>query len=142
MTAALRASLGTFGARTGAWLVDAIPYIVVPYLAARIGGWPFAVAAYPIVGILWSILPEGRTGATPGKRLIGLRTLDIDQGTPIGSGRSAVRWLVKYVGCSVLPVGYLWYFRTPAHQTLADLAVRSVVVTPLAGVSAGDGPSG
>lgn len=128
-----RASLGTLSARAGAWIVDAVPYVVAPSLAGRIGGWVPAVAAFLVVGIVWTILPEGRTGATPGKRLLGLRTLDIDTATPTGSGRAVVRWLVKYVVCSFLPVGYLWYFRSAERQTFADLAARTVVVAPLRG---------
>ena len=126
-----RASLGTFGARTGAWLIDAVPYVVAPYLAAKLGGWIFALAAFFIIGIVWTILPEAHVGATPGKRLLGLRTFDFDTATPIGFGRSTIRWIVKYVVCSVLPVGYVWFFRSPAHQTFADMAARSVVVVPL-----------
>jgi uncharacterized RDD family membrane protein YckC len=130
------ASLGTLGARTAAWVIDAIPYFVIPQLVARSAGWTWAVAAALIVGVAWTILPEARGGSI-GKRLLGLRTLDIATALPIGFARSAVRWLVKYVGCTVLPVGYLWFFRSPARQTFADLAARTVVVTPLA---AGDVP--
>ncbi len=133
-----RASLGTLGARAGAWLVDAIPYIVAPYLAATVGGWIFALAAFLIVGIVWTILPEAHSGATPGKRLMGLRTLDLESAEPIGIRRSSVRWLVKYVVCSFLPVGYLWFLRSPSRQTLADLAARSVVVAPLPDTPAPD----
>lgn len=128
---AVRASLGSFSTRAGAWLVDAVPYVVAPSLAARLGGWIFSLAAFLIVGVVWTILPEGRTGATPGKRMLGLRTLDIDTATPIGLGRSGIRWFVKYVVCSFLPVGYLWYIRSPERQTIADLAARTVVVVPL-----------
>lgn len=142
MTITTRAALGTFGARAGAWLIDAIPYALVPYLIARAGGdWPLALAGFLIVGIVWTILPEAHTGGTLGKRLVGLRTLDIDTATPIGAKRSIVRWAVKYVACSFLPVGYLWYFRNPARQTFADLAAGSVVVVPLPDVTEPDVPS-
>lgn len=127
-----RASLATFGARLGAWIIDAIPYMLAPYLVARAGGnWLVAALAFVVVGVVWTVLPEATGGASPGKRLLGLRTLDIDDAEPIGISRSITRWFVKYVVCSVLPVGYLWFFRSPARQTFADLAARTVVVQPL-----------
>lgn len=113
-------------------MVDAIPYIVIPAVASWIGGWIPSLAAFLIVGIVWTILPEARSGATPGKRMAGIRTVSVEGTEPIGMGRSVVRWFVKYVVLSVLPVGYLWYWRSPNRQTLADLAARStVLVSPM-----------
>ncbi len=123
----------SFGTRLGAWLIDAIPYSLVPSLVFRITGeWIYGLAAYPIVGLLWSVLPEARTGSTFGKLVVGIKVLDQRSGIPIGLPRSIVRWLVKYVVCSVLPVGYLWYFRGGESRTWADLAAGTVVVTPYA----------
>lgn len=122
----------SFGSRLAAWVADAVPHALVPSIVGTLTGeWVYALAAYPVTGILWSILPEARTGSTIGKLLVGIKALDADAGTPVGIGRAAVRWLVKYVVCSVLPVGYLWYFRSPRHQTWHDTAAGTVVVTPV-----------
>lgn len=121
----------TFGTRLGAWLIDAIPHSIVPSLVFRItGDWIYGLAAYPIVGLLWSIIPEARTGSTFGKLVVGIKAVDSGSGRPIGLPRSAVRWVMKYVVCSVLPVGYLWYFRDGEARTWADHVAGTVVVTP------------
>lgn len=121
----------SFGTRLGAWLIDAIPYTLGPSIVARVTDeWIYGLAAYPIVGILWSIIPEARTGSTFGKLVVGIKALDEHTGGPIGLPRSIGRWLMKYVVCSVLPVGYLWYFRGGQARTWADYAAGTVVVTP------------
>lgn len=121
----------TFGTRLGAWLVDAIPHSLVPSIVFRMTDeWIYGLAAYPIVGLLWSVIPEARTGSTFGKLIVGVKAVDQRSGRPIGLPRSAVRWFVKYVVCSVLPVGYLWYFRNGEARTWADHAAGTVVVTP------------
>jgi uncharacterized RDD family membrane protein YckC len=134
-----------FQTRAGAWAIDAVPHALVPYVVGRVtDSIAFAVAAFLIVGITWSVLPEARAGVTLGKLLTGLRT--VRQGTvhPIGLGRAAVRWLVKYPVGGVLPVSYLWYFRDPQRRTWHDLAAGSVVID-IVGVrapsSSGDRPA-
>ncbi len=127
----------TFGTRLGAWLIDAIPHSIVPSIVFRVtGDWIYGLAAYFIVGLLWSIIPEARTGSTFGKLIVGIKAVDQASGGPIGLPRSAVRWFVKYVVCSVLPVGYLWYFRNGESRTWADRAAGTVVVTPYTGSDA------
>ncbi len=122
----------TFGSRAGAWVVDAIPHIVVPSLVGQVtGSWIYALAGYFITGLVWSVMPEARTGSTVGKLLLGVKALDIETGAPIGLGRAGIRWLVKYTVCSVLPVGYLWFFRGTRRQAWHDVAARSIVVTPV-----------
>lgn len=119
----------TFGMRATAWFVDAVPYVFVPYLVGRlVGGILPALAAFIIVGIVWSILPEARTGITLGKLLSGIRVDPADGDDRLGMPRSALRWFVKYVVCGVLPVGYLWYFRDRRHRAWQDLAGGSIVV--------------
>ena len=67
--------LAAFGTRAGAWMIDAVPHALVPFFVGRItDSVALAIAAFLIVGIVWSILPEGRAGLTPGKLLTGLRT--------------------------------------------------------------------
>lgn len=119
----------TFGVRAMAWVVDAAPHALVPYLVGSLaGGILPAIAAFIVVGTVWSILPEARTGITLGKLLSGIRVDPADGDGRLGVPRAALRWLVKYVVCGVLPVGYLWYFRDRRRRAWHDLAAGSVVI--------------
>jgi hypothetical protein len=120
-----------FRLRAYAWLIDAIPYIVVPYVVGGVTGSAVAgLAAFLITGVVWSILPEARGGMTVGKLLLGIRVVDArgDGGPPLGFARASLRWFVKYIVCGVLPVGYLWYYRDGACRTWADAAARTDVI--------------
>ncbi len=117
-----------FGTRAAAWVVDAVPHALVPYVAARAGGSVIiGFAAFLITGILWSVLPEGRSGMTPGKRLVGIRVVSLRDDHRLGLPRAGLRWIVKYLVGGVLPVSYLWYFRNPSRRTWHDLAAGTVV---------------
>lgn len=105
-----------------------MPHALVPFVAARAGGTAFGIAGFLVIGIVWSILPEARGGMTLGKRLLGIRVVDHDGAGPIGLGRAALRWIVKYGVCGVLPVGYLWYFRNPSRRAWQDLAAGTSVI--------------
>ncbi len=117
-----------FGARAVAWIVDAVPHALVPYLVGRVtASTAVAIGAFLIVGILWSVVPEARRGVTVGKLLAGVRVERGDGEGRMGLARSALRWLVKYVVSGALPVGYLWYFRDRRRRTWHDLAAGSIV---------------
>ena len=128
------ADTAPLGARAAAWVVDAIPHALVPYAVARAGGSVVAgIGAFVITGIVWSMLPEGLLGWSPGKRVLGMwlrdgRSPDTPDGR-IGLLRAAVRWLVKYPVSGVLPVFYLWCLRDPSRLAVHDLAAGTVVVT-------------
>ena len=117
-----------FGARAMAWIVDAAPHALVPYAVGRsTGSTPLAIAAFLIVGIVWSIVPEARRGVTIGKLLAGVRVERGNGEGRLGLARSALRWLVKYAVGGALPVSYLWYFRDARKRTWHDLAAGSIV---------------
>lgn len=122
--------MARFDHRAFAWAIDAIPYVVVPYLATRLSGSVLVgLAAFLVVGILWSMLPEARAGMTIGKRLLGICVVDAEAGSAgIGLPRAARRWAVKYLVEGILPIGYLWYYRDPTRRAWHDHAAGTVVV--------------
>lgn len=129
--------LAPFGARAFAWVIDAVPHAVVPWIvASTTGSLGLGIAAFAAVGVVWHVVPEGLAGWTLGKRAAGIAVYDDRRRTTvddparlrIGVLRAAVRWLVKYPVGGWFPVGYLWYLRDPARRTWHDLAAGTTVV--------------
>ena len=71
---------------------------------------------------------EGRTGQTWGKRIAGIRTVDMVTGAPIGPWRAVGRVLGRYVSAQILYLGFLWMLWDDESQTWHDKMVRSLVV--------------
>lgn len=72
---------------------------------------------------------DGSTrGATPGKRILGLRVADVNGGGAIGFRRAALRRLVYLVGGIAFCAGWLWLFANPRRRTWHDVAARTVVI--------------
>ena len=84
-----------------------------------------------VVDWLYPVFFEaGKHGATPGKRMVGLRVVQLS-GTPITFGQSVVRNFMRFV--DGLPtfnyiVGLVACFSTRRFQRLGDLAAGTVVV--------------
>lgn len=118
----------SFGARAAAWVVDAVPHALVPYVVARAtDSIVIGLAGFLVTGILWSILPEARHGMSPGKRIVAIHVVNLRDDSRLGLARAALRWIVKYGVGGVLPVSYLWYFRSPSHRTWHDYAAATAV---------------
>ena len=69
---------------------------------------------------------HGTTGQTPGDAVLGIRVLDIDDGTVIGYQRAFIRALVSIVSGVVILLGYLWMLWDPRKQTWHDKAAGSL----------------
>jgi uncharacterized RDD family membrane protein YckC len=75
------------------------------------------------------IVVQGRTGASPGKALLGLRVVRPD-GTKPGSLRSMIRtvaWVVDGITL-LLPIALWSAMFTPGHRRVGDFAARTFVV--------------
>ncbi|MFI1971687.1 RDD family protein [Streptomyces cinnamoneus] len=111
------------------WLIDGT---TGTYLA-------IVAAVLLVVGVLYEALPTAKWGRTPGKKLFGLRVLDIESHDTPSFGRTLRRWLV-YGGLGVLAVGVvnaLWcLFDRPWRQCWHDKAAGTFVA------SADDGRDG
>ncbi|MBD7918153.1 RDD family protein [Cellulomonas sp. Sa3CUA2] len=92
VVAALRVSTAL---RDGA--APAAPVVPVPLLVAA------AVLATVVTVVQW--LAHGRLGWTLGRRLLGVRTVDVHSRRPVGAGRVLVRGLVVAAGALVCAVG-------------------------------------
>jgi uncharacterized RDD family membrane protein YckC len=79
--------------------------------------------------LLVFVIVQGRTGASPGKALLGIRVVRPD-GTKSGVLRSLVRalcWVID--GLSILlPIALWTAWFTPGHRRVGDLAAGTFVV--------------
>lgn len=147
-----------FGARLGAWILDSlivgIPSVVLVVVltlnlpteitACTVDGRP-GLCEGPTTGSALIILLlnvgfgalslfwyypyfDGVTGATPGKRMIGLRVVDDRTGDSIGYGRGLGRSLFKIISGLVLLLGYLWAIWDREKRAWHDMVVSSRVV--------------
>jgi uncharacterized RDD family membrane protein YckC len=82
-----------------------------------------------ILSIGYFIYFEGsQSGATPGKRAMGIRIIDERTGDPIGYGRSVVRLFGRFISGLFLDLGYLWMLWDDEKQCWHDKMSHDVVV--------------
>jgi uncharacterized RDD family membrane protein YckC len=130
-------SLAAPGLRFIAWIVDALIAGVVfiplnPALYSDGTDRSLFFALFVAAVVLWFVcfvaFDGGRRGATPGKRVVGIRVADEQTCGPIGYRRAAVRRVVYILGGLALYVGWLWVFFDSRHQAWHDKAADSVVI--------------
>jgi hypothetical protein len=88
------------------------------------------LAVFLVASLLVEVLPTAKWGRTPGKKLVGLRVLDIEAQLPPGFGTSLRRWLTHTVLdlVAVGVVGVAWcLFDRPWKQCWHDKAARTFV---------------
>ncbi|MEI2809521.1 MAG: RDD family protein [Nocardioides sp.] len=134
-----RSPFASLGARVGAFLLDAAVsgFATILFLLPA-AAW--AVLPMP-QALLWLLVPVallgqpllishsvGRTGFSPGKRMVGLKVLDVHTGHPIGFGRSVVRFLVFAVLGPLDLVQLATIPHSPRRQGWHDKAAGSIVV--------------
>jgi uncharacterized RDD family membrane protein YckC len=86
-----------------------------------------ASALYSVL-VFWVL--QGLTGATPGKALFGIRTVD-EAGTAPGIGRAAIRsilWIVDGIGCCIPLVAPIAAFSSKGHRRVGDMVAKTFVV--------------
>ena len=99
------------------------PGRVFASMGLMLGGFAWAVAGMVAISFV-----EGRWGITPGKALVGIRTLGTDL-EPCGFGRALLRNVLTVVdGFFNFLVGLMLVALTEQWQRLGDLVARTVVV--------------
>ncbi|GAA1954723.1 RDD family protein [Kitasatospora viridis] len=120
-------ALADWPLRVGSALIDgliiAVPFAIAYYAIAAALGFLILLAGVVGFGYL-----EGTTGQTPGKRVVGLRTVRLADGALLGAGLGIARRLAHVVDGIPCYVGYLWPLWDAKRQTFADKIVSSVVI--------------
>ena len=124
--------------RAKAWAIDAAclalaaapPLLLAgraPPAGAGLGSLPSGVLFLALLGFAYGAIAQALMGATPGKRLLGLRVAGAD-GAPLDPVRGAVRAALAVVGAIAAGIGPLWAVFTRSGRGLHDLALDTVVV--------------
>jgi uncharacterized RDD family membrane protein YckC len=117
-----------FWQRFGAALLDGIMLgIVNGILTSVLKGVGYALALLISVAY-FSYFEGGPSGQTVGKRALGIRVIDFDNGGPLGYGRGAIRWIGRYLSAIPLGLGYFWMLWDPQKQCWHDKLANDVVV--------------
>jgi uncharacterized RDD family membrane protein YckC len=123
--------------RVLAWLLDVL---IGALLATPIIVWMGTTSPSPLhslavavlaIGLLafWAACDGSPRGATPGKRVMGIRVVDARHGGQLGYPRGAARRAAYAAGGACLMIGWLWFFVDAEREALHDKAPGSVVVT-------------
>ncbi len=132
--------------RALAWLIDfLIKFVIffsVQLVAQLLGEFGEGFLYLNLFAVLWlyNVLFEVlMNGATPGKRVLGLRVVNAD-GTPVGWSGSVVRNIIRPVDAlpGVYTIGLLSVLFTANMQRLGDLAANTVVVFTTREARSGD----
>ena len=118
--------------RVGAYIIDALPGIVLSIISSAIGSSAISVLfSLASLGITiynrWIL--AGRTGQSWGKQVVGLRLVGEQTGQPIGGLNAFLRDLCHIVDAIICLIGFLFPLWDAKRQTLADKIMKTVVVT-------------
>ncbi|MFJ2300549.1 RDD family protein [Oerskovia paurometabola] len=94
-------------------------------------GVTWSESAWMIGAVLAMTLLQAYTGATPGKRAVGIVVVDRDSGRPVGFLTTVLRWLAHLLDALCF-VGYLRPLWDEQHRTFADGLLSTVVVRSVA----------
>jgi len=127
--------------RFWAWVLDAaiasvalspilVPTILISRSKSASTGLTIALfIVLELAGFAYLVAFDGGArGATPGKRIVGIRVVDNATHGRINYRRAAVRRLVYIVGGLAFYIGWLWVLIDPGNQALHDKAADTLVI--------------
>ncbi len=82
---------------------------------------------YSVVSVLYYVGFHGHTGSTPGKRLFGIRVVNVD-GSALNYRRALTRYGGELLSFLILGFGYLMIITHPEKRALHDLLANTRVI--------------
>jgi uncharacterized RDD family membrane protein YckC len=88
-----------------------------------------AIVTLGIGYIVWSFFTY-RTGQTPGKKLMGIRVVSLNDGNALTFWMTLLReWIVKgFIGSITFGIAYVWILFDDKNQALYDKVMNTIVV--------------
>ncbi|MBG0560229.1 RDD family protein [Actinoplanes aureus] len=135
------AAYAGWGQRVGAYLIDGLCVLPFSLIGLFLGqgtdevtGQTTMNALYPIFVLLGVVVHgynrwylAGKTGQSWGRKVLGIRLVNISDGQPVGGGKAFLRDLAHVVDSIICNIGYLFPLWDAKKQTLADKIVSTVV---------------
>jgi uncharacterized RDD family membrane protein YckC len=131
----------SFVTRLGGLVVDSVigflagaPGWLLLRAAGDDGGALFLAGSLLLVGgiVAWLVVYAvmmGRSGQSPGCKVMGMKVVDRRTLGPIGPGRAVGRYLfASFISGSIFYLGYLWMLWDENKQTWQDKVVGSIVL--------------
>lgn len=119
----------SFFRRLGAAFLDGILVGIVTSVAQAVVGRGYGSAVAIAIGVAYyATLEGGATGQTLGKKMLGIRVIDLRGGGPIGFSRGVIRYFGRILSAIPLLLGYFWMLWDSEKQTWHDKLAGSVVV--------------
>lgn len=118
--------LASWGLRVAGYLIDLVISVVVSLLFLAV-----SEVLYNLVGLVIFLLfgyLTGTTGQTPGRRLVGIKVLRMQDGQVLGPVLGIARGFCHILDSIPLLLGFLWPLWDKKNQTFADKIVSSVVI--------------
>ncbi len=113
--------------RVVAFLIDGLVALIAGVVLRSAFQTGDAAPVGELVAVILMQWMQSRTGATVGKAALGLRLVDLRDGTAPMFVTCVCRWLLHFVDAIFL-LGFLAPLVTPRKQTFADMIARTIVV--------------
>lgn len=101
--------------------------LIIPTFSSEPASNDVGSALWLIAGLIVLLVMQSLTGATPGKRIVGIVVVDDRALRPVGVWRTAVRWLAHLTD-AILMIGYLRPLWHQERRTFADSLCATLVV--------------
>lgn len=106
----------SFGERFLARIIDGVIIFIPSYVIPLIFPWLYC-----------SLLESSKSGATLGKRIIGIRVTDLN-GAQIGFGPATGRFFGQILSTMIIFIGYFMMLFNTRRQTLHDMMAGTIVI--------------
>lgn len=82
-----------------------------------------------VVTYLMHIRPVSRSGQTIGRRMTGIKVVNINDGSLLSGGQALGRYLfANFISANIMYIGYLWMLWDDQQQTLHDKVTNATVI--------------